>query len=182
MRVGDVIFFAPEVPFEAVDLSGETLPEQILARVDGYYLDAADYCIRARFAFAAGVLIVTCIDAVSEFDRGPKSRQNFLTFVRARLPTFKEERNASLLYEEYRNGLVHEGRLKKGCQFALGLGRTLDTTGAYPVIDAGGLLNEVRGAIHQLVKEMQGSKPFREQLVRYVRRKFAYEFNAARRK
>src|SRR5689334_16275337 len=111
MRVGDITYFAPSVPFAEVDLSGDALPEQILARIEGYYLQAADSCVREGFAFAAGVL-----------------------------------------YDAYRNGLVHEECLKEGCQFALGLDRTLDRTGAFPVVDAGLLLHKVRKAVCDLVE------------------------------
>jgi hypothetical protein len=185
MRIGDVTYFAPSISFAEVDLSGYMLPGQILARIEGYYLQAADCCIREGFAFAAGVLVVTCIDAVSHFARGPnrfrrKSSRDFRTFARSRLASFRELPDATLLYDAYRNGLVHEARLKKGCQFALGLGRTLDNTGAFPVVDPERLLHEVRDAVYVLVEEMRGSESFREQLIKYVRREFAYELNAGR--
>jgi hypothetical protein len=184
MRVGDLIYFAPDIRFSDVDLTGETLPDQILARIEGYFLQAADCCIREELAFAAGVLIVTCIDAMSRFAHGPnrlnrKSGQDFRTFARTRLPSFKGLPAATLLYDNYRNGLVHEARLKNGCQFALGLNRTLDTSGAFPVVDAARLLQELRESVYALVEEMRASKPFREQLVTYVRREFAYELDAA---
>ena len=184
MRIGDVTYFAPGIRFSELDLTGERLPDQILARIEGYYLQAADRCIREELAFAAGLLIVTCIDAMSRFAHGPNrlrrtTAKDFCTFARMRLSSFKRLPAAQLLYDDYRNGLVHEARLKNGCQFALGLGRTLDVTGVFPVIDAARLLQEVRDAIHALVDEMRASKPFREQLVTYVRREFAYEIDAA---
>jgi hypothetical protein len=184
MRIGDVTYFAPEIRFSDVDLSGAALPDQMLARIEGYFLQAADCCIREELPFAAGVLIVTCIDAVSRFAPGlnrlrRKSGEDFRTFARTRLPGFKALPKATLLYDSYRNGLVHEGRLKNGCQFALGLDRTLDTTGRFPVIDVARLLQEVRDAVHGLVEEMRASQPFRQQLVAYLRREFADELDAA---
>ncbi len=180
MLIGNVTYFAPSVPFEDLDLSGEQLPEQLLARLESYYLGPAERCIKVRDAFAAGVLLVTCIDAVSRFDFGPnraerKVGKNFSTFVRIRLPSFRDRKRATLLYEKYRNGLVHEARLKEGCQFSFGLNGTLDMSGKFPVVDPSLLLGELRGAIGALIQEMRDSKAFQKELVKYVRREFAYE-------
>jgi len=182
--IGNVTYFAPGVPFEALDLSGKQLPDQLLARMEGYYLGPAERCIKVRDAFAAGVLLVTCIDAISRFDFGPnraerKVGKDFSTFVRIRLPSFRDQNMATLLYKKYRNGLVHEARLKEGCQFSFGLKSTLDISRKFPVVDPSGLLRELRSAVSALVQEMRDSKAFQKELLKYVRREFAYEIGAA---
>ena len=180
MRIGDVSYFAPDIPFSAVDLTGETLPDQLLARIEGYYLGAADHCVRQGFAFAAGLIVVACVDAMAAFAHGPnresrRSHDDFRAFARTRLRSFKPRANAELLYSDYRCGLVHEARLKNGAQFALGLDRTLNFEGLFPVIDAARLLSEVREAVYELIDEMRSSEPFREHVAIYVRRVFARE-------
>jgi len=134
MQIGDVSYFAPNIPFEALDVSGDQLPDQILARFEGYYLQPADLCIQTDHAFAAGLLAVACIDAASHFAHGANRAKrlvgrDFKTYARTRLSSFRKPNDAALLYDEYRNGLVHEARLKNGCQFSLNIGNTLNTTG-----------------------------------------------------
>jgi hypothetical protein len=70
---------------------------------------------------------------------------------------------------------VHEARLKRGCFFALNVGRTLDLQGTFPVIDVARLFEELRVAVHRVVDEMEASDAFRGELVRYVRTTFARE-------
>jgi hypothetical protein len=143
MQIGEVTFFASDIPFESLDPTGERLPDQILVRIDGYYLQPAG--------------------------------QDFRTCARTRLPSFQPKDAAELLYDDYRNGLVHEARLKNGCQFAIGVRQTIDTKGRFPVIDAERLLQEVRSSIHSLIEEMRADKEFQLQLATYIRHVFAAE-------
>jgi hypothetical protein len=112
-------------------------------------------------AFGAGVLLVSCIDAMSNFAQGPNRTarrrvgDDFCAFARTRLPSFDNEARAQLLYDDYRNGLVHEARLKRGCFLALDVGRTLDEQGTFPVIDVARLFDEVRRAVHQVADETE---------------------------
>lgn len=180
MQIGDLTFFAPNIPFEDIDLTGRHLPDQILARIEGYYLEPAGLCVQAGHAFGAGLLVVTSIDAASRFAHGPNrikrnTGRDFTTYARTRLPSFGTQEAAEMLYDNYRNGLVHEARLKEGCQFSLDIGRTLSTSGRFPVIDAQYLLNEVRGSIHQLVEEMREDEQFQNEVVAYIRQTFASE-------
>jgi len=101
--------------------------------------------------------------------------RDFRTFARLRLPGFKEATRADSLYSNYRNGLVHEARLKNGCQFQLGLARTCDDRGPAMVVDPARLLAEVRAAVAALVAEMRESAAFRREMVRYIEREFAFE-------
>jgi hypothetical protein len=136
-------------------LDGTELPDQYRRRVEGYYLDSAQLLISAGHGFAAGLITVGAIDAMSRLYFGPNRLQritnrDFRTFARHLLPSFGEPKAADLLWENYRNGLVHEGRLKGGCQFELGRQITLDLTGPLPLIDPARLLAEVRAALQQL--------------------------------
>jgi hypothetical protein len=180
MRIGDVTFFAPEIPFGDVDLTGRTLPDQLKARMEGFYLQPADLCVDVRHAFAAGLLTVTCIDAMSRFAHGPNRatrgvRKDFCTYAQTRLRSFGIAGDARLLYEDFRNGLVHEARLKNGSQFLLDGERTLDRRGAFAVIDAALLLREARESVEGVVQEMRDSVPFQEELAHYVRYTFKHE-------
>lgn len=65
MRVGDILYFAPGFRFDEVDIDGRRLPEQLNRRFVGSYLEPAKECLEHGFSFAAGVLLVSCIDALA---------------------------------------------------------------------------------------------------------------------
>ena len=65
MKLGDVLYFAPGIRFDQVDLGGPRLPEQFRQRVRGFYIAPAEKCAEMDYAFAAGVLLVSCIDALA---------------------------------------------------------------------------------------------------------------------
>jgi len=140
MKVGDFIYFAPEIRYADLDLSGITLPDQFRARIEGFFLMPAQLCIEQGHAFAAGLLCVAAIDAISRLHFGPNRlhrlvRKDFCSFARLLLPSFADKGRAHVLYENFRNGLVHEARLKNGCQFSLDAPSTLDASGPTPVIN-----------------------------------------------
>lgn len=184
MKIGDQIYFAPEVRFSELDLGGPKLPDQYRARIDGYYLRPAKDCVTRHHAFAAGLLVLSAIDSMSRLYFGPNRRgrvvrKDFRAFTRLLLPSFRDPNAATILYEKFRNGLVHEARLKDGCQFQLGLSATLDLSGMVPVVNPDRLLHEVQGALDVVVTEMKASQPFRVELAKLLRREFAYELGDA---
>ncbi|SRR5713101_317396 len=180
MKVGDHVFFAPGIRFRDLDLDGTRLPEQYNARIEGYYLIPAQRAVEAGDAFAAGVLALTAIDAMSKLYFGPNRptrqvKSDFEFFVRGKLPSFCGPENAKVLYEKYRNGLVHEARLKDGCQFEVGCSKTFEASGPTPIIDPARFIAEVRIALKQLVSEMNGSQQFRAEFAKCIREEFRFE-------
>src|SRR5574341_1198917 len=119
MRLGSILYFAPGIRFDEVDLDGRRLPEQFRLRMAGFYLEPAQACAQRGFAFAAGVLLVSCIDALARLRFDDKVGKRFKEFTTKALPSFSEGDLAERFYDEFRNGLVHEARLKKGAQFSL---------------------------------------------------------------
>lgn len=81
MKTGDTLFFAPGIRFVEVDLNGTALARQFERRIAGFYLDPADRCATEGFAFAAGVILVSCIDALARFHVGGGVGTRFKTFV-----------------------------------------------------------------------------------------------------
>lgn len=39
MKIGDLLFFAPGIRFDELDLTGAKLPEQLQQRIGGYYVE-----------------------------------------------------------------------------------------------------------------------------------------------
>lgn len=124
MDINGILHFAPSIPFRDVDWEGDELPEQFWQRIEGFYLEPAECCIQSGFAFAAGLLLVSCIDSLARlkyrrFDRGDVSGR-FNDFLKNELSSvFATANLRQRFYDEVRNGLVHEARLKNGAQFTL---------------------------------------------------------------
>jgi hypothetical protein len=180
MKVGDHVYFAPDIRFSDLDLDGPLLPEQYRTRIEGYYLTPAHRAAEAGDAFAAGLLVLAAVDAMSRLYFGlnrpsRKVKIDFPTFVRLFLPSFSAPASAEILYDKYRNGLVHEARLKDGCQFELGRAQTFDNTGPTPIIDPRHLVAKVRSALDKLVSEMNASQTFRSEFAKCLREEFRYE-------
>lgn len=117
---GDILYFAPGIRFNQIDLNGPTLPEQFNCRITGYYIKPAEECCERGQAFAAGVLLVSCIDALARFKfKTNDVGKRFKDFVQQELPSFSNKELAKRFYEDFRNGLIHESRIKLGGQFSL---------------------------------------------------------------
>ena len=41
MRIGDLVYFAPGLRFDEINLDGSALPQQVELRISGYYLKPA---------------------------------------------------------------------------------------------------------------------------------------------
>src|SRR5882672_10174553 len=110
LGIDDILYFAPGILFDEVDLGGQQLPEQFRARIEGFYLQPADLCADKDAAFAAGVLVLACIDALARVQIGGGVGERFKKFAADELPSFKSGDRAARLYHDFRNGLIHEAR------------------------------------------------------------------------
>jgi hypothetical protein len=68
----------------------------------GFYLEPADACAGSQFAFAAGVVAVSCIDAIARIRFGDGVGSRFEKFVHAELPSFAADGLAARFYDEFR--------------------------------------------------------------------------------
>jgi hypothetical protein len=182
MRDGDDLYFAPNVRFGEVDLSGPRLPEQIYARIDGYYLAPARICIRSRHAFAAGVLLVSTIDFMAglRYSAGElKSRKvgtDFRDFVQSEMQSFRPSGLASRFYEEFRNGLTHEARIKNAGEFSFNWQQTVRLAGGRLCINPSCLLEEVEVALKRQIDKLKDNQGLRLKAATRLRCHFVSEF------
>lgn len=175
MRIRDFVYFAPDVKFAEVDLGGPNLPEQFKHRIVSYYLDPADHCSERGEAFAAGLILVSCIDALARLQYGGKVGKRFQRFVQRNLPSFRDVQLAERFYEDFRNGLIHEARIKKGGQFSLDQDKTVIRK-PLVVISPRHLCHEVRQAFSQYIKVLVAEDSARQKFRSVLRKEFAEEF------
>ncbi|MDP1973071.1 hypothetical protein [Sediminibacterium sp.] len=146
MRIDDVIYFAPGI--RAIDLdfnNREQILEGFKNRIYSYYLLPAEKLNVQEFAFASGVILMATIDAITYYSIGGNNRIKDFMFQCKILDGMPEDRKRLVVkaFDDYfRNGLIHEGRIKNGCQFSYEYGFVyFDDT--FLVINPKMLYNEV---------------------------------------
>src|SRR5262245_48348878 len=117
-RIADELYFAPGIRFVDLDFRGGHLPEQFSRRISGFYLEPSIALARARKDFASGVLAVCAIDALALVMTGTSSVSARIVGFCRRIPALASDRCATTFCEHFRNGLVHEARVKKGSEFS----------------------------------------------------------------
>jgi hypothetical protein len=157
MNIANEVYFAPGIRFVDVDYDGPELPDRFAHRMDGYYLRPARILIDNDAAFGAGVLLVSMIDALARFKYPalPKVGDRFREFARLDLASFSAPGDDQRFYDRFRNGIVHESRIKAGSQFSFERPQTVTIEGVYMVINPKFLFDEVADSLkayHALLK------------------------------
>ncbi|MEN8170591.1 MAG: hypothetical protein ABFS08_10250 [Pseudomonadota bacterium] len=181
MKIGEFLYFAPELAFADMDFREGELPDQYCRRIDGYYLAPAEYLIDEKHGFAAGLLVLCAIDALGKIDYPNLGvGERFKLYCQNRLPSFSTENYAKQLYEAFRNGVVHEARAKDGAEISLESDRTVELAPGGIRVNPAYLLNEVREALHG---QMEGISANKESLIafkKYILVQFSKELAGLR--
>ncbi len=127
MRVKDALYFSPKYRYIDLDF---TNPEATIAafrdRVEGFYLSPAKHLLEHGHVFAVGVVCTAVIDLLARYSLGGRVGMRFSRWVTQNISDFsrRDPSNpaktlADRLYEDFRCGLIHEGRIKQVGQFSL---------------------------------------------------------------
>jgi hypothetical protein len=177
MRLGDILHFAPGIRFRDVDIKGTALADQYRDRMIGLYVEPAEACAARGQAFAAGVLLVSCIDALARVRfNDPKVGDRIKRFARTELKSFPSDALAARFYEDFRNGLVHEARIKDGGQFSLEIGNTVEDLGGLMLINPARLAAELRASIDTYAALLNRDRAARQALAKAIARDHAKDF------
>ena len=181
MNVGEILYFAPDLPFSDVDLGGPQLPVQLRQRIQGFYIEPASRCYGEGHAFAAGVILVSCIDALGRLSRNRDkvTKEDFIAFVTEHLHGFREETLSERLYFDVRCGLVHEARLKNGAQFTLESDTHIDERTGILIVNPQELASEVESALDTYVEDLDSDDTKREALADRLCKEYEKDFIAA---
>ena len=146
----------------------------------GFYIEPAHECARSNHAFASGVLLVACIDALARLRFSGGVGRRFQKFVGEELRSFSGDGLAQRFYDNFRNGLVHEGRVKRGGQFSLETNTTLQEIGELLLINPMCLAEEVRAALDSYIAFLGRVDNERRRLVDALRQDYSDDFRMAR--
>lgn len=177
MRVGKELFFAPKIRFSDLDFSGEKLPEQFYQRILGYYIQPALDSAKKGYAFASGLLIVSCIDALARIQTGGKVRKRFKNWVKENINSFNNYKTREIFFENFRNGLVHEARIKNGGEFSLEIKKTVENKGQILLVNPKLLAKEVLDALKNYISLLKENDNIRKEFLEKIKTDFEYEIN-----
>jgi len=127
MKVGEILYFTPKYKFSELKWDDNvSLIDAFKNRVEGYYIRPAEKLSGEKDGFAAGVLLLTTVDFLARISIGLDGvRTRFTNWLEANVEEFRDvdpENAAQTLavrfYDEFRNGFVHEGRIKNAGQFS----------------------------------------------------------------
>ncbi|MDR1814921.1 MAG: hypothetical protein LBR18_08780 [Tannerella sp.] len=125
MDTKDGIFFSPKIRMQELNLDKDTLIAAFEDRIKGYYLDPIKSLNDNAHAFAAGILEFALIDALARYYYDTKGLLGIANRVRVRMKKmlkliFPEinRKIANNAYYDFRNGLLHESRIKNCGQFS----------------------------------------------------------------
>lgn len=127
MRIGDFLYFSPNVKFTELEWNNrELLIRAFIDRVEGFYLKPTEKLDELKKGFATGVLCVTAIDFLARISTAIKEPgKRIVQWLNDNIEQFRkadtenqENTLAYRFYKDFRNGLVHEGRIKRAGQFS----------------------------------------------------------------
>lgn len=177
MRIREHLYFAPGITFSNVDTSGIALAQQISSRFQGFYLKPVRLLVEGDHAFASGVLLVAAIDALARLETGNhKVGERFQSWCTAHLPSCKDT-ITNRFYELFRNGLVHEARIKDGGEFSLEIQNTFQESGLILSCNPKRLLAEVESALVAYIRTLEVDPEKLEVVRGRILKDFTYEFS-----
>ena len=163
MRIDDIIYFSKNFKTAYLDLdNGEELLYAFIDRVEEFYLKPAEELDDEWHAFAKGVLVLTAIDFIGKYFIGGANSYRIKEFCRG-LQSFEGldsktvEIAISTINDSYRNGLIHEGRIKNLGQFSYDFSELIERSDSYSMINPRIFLEEVRYRFHLLAKSIEAS-------------------------
>jgi hypothetical protein len=173
MKIGDTLFFSPKYPFGNLDFkNSDQIALAFRDRVDGFYLEPAERLIASKNAFAAGLIIFAGIEFLARMS----SESEPSVWLADNLKI--DAAITSKVWEYFRHGLTHEGRVKGSAQFSFDTGTVVVQTENILVINPDCLLTGVRMAFQE---RCAGIDPNRKKLLTdRLRRLFEHESKAAR--
>ncbi len=144
MRIGDTLFFSPNYPIRHLDF---TNPDQIALafqdRVDGFYLIPAERLIASKDAFAAALIIFAGVEFLARASSESEPSQWLASNLHI------DAALTAKMWEYFRHGLSHEGRVKGSAQFSFETGSAVVEIDDLIVINPDHLLQGVRKAFQE---------------------------------
>lgn len=159
-RVGDILYFAPKYKFRDLRWDDKhMMVDAFKDRVREFYLQPAAKLNKDKEAFAAGVLCATTVDFLAKISIGGNTGERIKKWLEANIIEFGDSELARRFYEDFRNGLVHEGRIKNAGQFSYEYDDLITHLNGVMVVNPRVLLERIESSLERYVNELQNDEP-----------------------
>ncbi len=178
------LYFAPDLKFDLVKWNDkEALIKAFEDRINGFYLGPSQKLCQLNkfYAFAAGVLCVSTIDCLAMISISPnRVGDRFKQWTQNNIAELNQSSLASRFYEDFRNGLVHEGRIKKGGQFSFETdNKLLKIDEGVMIINPDILIQKINYSFNQYIRRLKTNSAEFQNLQNYLE-KFDTEIENAK--
>jgi hypothetical protein len=180
------LYFSKNLRFSEVNWNDKkSVTDAFKNRVETFYLEPAKKLIETGdpfYAFAVGVLCVSTIDFLACVSINPRAvGERFKQWVRDNISEF-DKTLADRFYLEFRNGLVHEGRIKNCGQFSFDTDNELFKTmkGAM-IVNPSLLLEAITNSFNIYINKVE-KEPLEFQKLEAYLKNFKKEINYANQK
>lgn len=185
MNIDNEVYFAYGLRAKDINFDNrQGLIDAFYRRIVDYYITPTKMLISHQHAFAAGVLVSALIDAIGTYSIAKDDRIKELlksleypkdTKVDA-IPKFAKEFD-----DNFRNGLIHEGRIKAGGQFAFRDGPLFMYENNFLIVDPSVLLTLVSNYFEKYIEKLHSSEPDFIVFQKKIKRLFDSEIQAIKR-
>lgn len=181
MNINDEIFFSPKYKMSCIDLNNkEIMLEAFKDRIEGYYLEPIKVLNEKHMAFAAGTLLFSSIDifarySVDEQQVGKRIRKWLITNVNSHMGTRINNQVSRLIYDNFRNGLIHEGHLKNAAQFSYEYPASVKKLDKFIIINPKILEGEVNVFFNKFVNDINNDDNKCKKLIQLLKQDFEAE-------
>ena len=185
MNIDNEIYFAEGIKSSEIDFDNRHgLINAFYKRIVGYYIQPARMLVESQYAFSAGVIVSALIDAIATYSilKGDNIKELIkdLAFPRG-IDAEAIDRFAKEFDDNFRNGLIHEGRIKNGGQFAFRGGALFSYESEFLIIDPRVLLKIVHDYFEQYIEKLLSSDPHYFVFHSKIKRQFEAEILAIKR-
>ncbi|TXN35714.1 hypothetical protein FVB32_14165 [Flagellimonas hymeniacidonis] len=184
MRVEDIIFFSPNFKTAYLNLDDDNeLISAFVDRIEGFYFKPAEKLNEEFESFAKGLIVLTAIDFIGEFLIRTNNSDRIKRFCLGLNSIKKEDEKEAkklvdILNNDYRNGLVHEGRIKNLGQFFNGIEALIVVGEGNSMVNPQILLNETRDRFYEYIEMIKQSKEELFQFRNKIKQRFEDEIKA----
>lgn len=157
MKIGDILYFSPKYKFIELDWNDkEGLIKAFEDRVSEYYLKPIEEFNKRRYGFASGVLSVTTIDFLARIATRKEKveKEDFKAWLEDNIDGFNYEL-ATKLYEDFRCGLIHEGRIKNCGQFSYDIGDLIWLEDGVMIVNPELLIERIKNAFKNFIRKIR---------------------------
>jgi hypothetical protein len=179
MRIDDVVYFSPSTRIKDLNFDNiEALISAFKERIESYYFDPAEFLNQKKMAFASGIMTMTAIDALCYFQypgitgNGARQRRFYFEHI---IPSLRSQTDKDCLAKDivefYRNGLIHEGRVKNCAQFSYDYSEMIFEAEGFLIINPKLLLKQTQEYFNSYISNEANF----EQIARIIRKQYRKE-------